>query len=98
MALPLHYPTGEEIRVGDHIFLHRNPGRIEIVFDGENNSKEWAPIAERGITIRETESARLALCCRKGHWRLRGFGVRLTSDRAGGQLAVIDDDKESFDK
>ena len=54
MPIPMVYQSGEEIRKGDHVLLHNEPGEIDFVLDGETNPEEW-PAHEygRGIMIIE---------------------------------------------
>ena len=54
MPIPLVYQTGEEIRKGDRVLLHDEPGEVEFVLDGDTNPKNWpAPENGRGIMVVE---------------------------------------------
>ncbi|HXQ28991.1 MAG TPA: hypothetical protein VN848_06945 [Gemmatimonadales bacterium] len=54
MAAPLVYRSGDDIRTGDRVLLHGEPGHVELVLDGEHNPRDW-PAKEygRGIMIAE---------------------------------------------
>ena len=53
-ARPLVYPSGSEIRKGDRVLLHGEPGEVEFVLDGENNPEDWpAQDYGRGVMIVE---------------------------------------------
>jgi hypothetical protein len=54
MAVPLFYQTGEDIRTGDHVLLHGEPGEIAFVLDGESNPADW-PADEYGRAIMISE-------------------------------------------
>jgi hypothetical protein len=54
MPIPLVYQSGEEIRQGDRVLLHDEPGEVEFVLDGETNPEDWpAHRYGRGIMIAE---------------------------------------------
>jgi hypothetical protein len=54
MPIPLVYQSGEEIRKGDRVLLHDEPGEVEFVLDGETNPEDWpARRYGRGIMIIE---------------------------------------------
>jgi hypothetical protein len=50
----LVFQSGEEIRKGDLVLLHKEPAEIELVLDGDHNPADW-PAHEhgRGIMIVE---------------------------------------------
>jgi hypothetical protein len=51
---PLLYRSGVEIRKGDRILLHGEPGEVEFVLDGETNPEDWpAEKYGRGVMIAE---------------------------------------------
>jgi hypothetical protein len=54
MLIPMVYRSGEEIRSGDRVLLHGEPGEIQFVHDGETNP-EGSPAGEleRGVMIAE---------------------------------------------
>jgi len=52
MPVPLVYQSGDEIRNGDHVLLHGEPGEVEFVLDGDTNPEGW-PEHERGVMIVE---------------------------------------------
>jgi hypothetical protein len=54
MPMPLVYQSGEEIRKGDRVLLHDEPGEVEFVLDGHTNPQDW-PVDEygRGVMIVE---------------------------------------------
>jgi hypothetical protein len=54
MAKPLLYLTSEEIRKGDRVLLHGDPGEIDLVLDGENNPEAW-PAEKYGRCIMVAE-------------------------------------------
>jgi len=51
------YRSGGEIRKGDRVLLHGEPGHVELVLDGETNPRDW-PTKEyrRGIMIAEPKA------------------------------------------
>jgi len=54
MSIPLRYRSGDEIRKGDRVLLHGEPGEIEFVLDGKTNPAAWlAQEHGRGIMIAE---------------------------------------------
>ena len=66
------YPDGREIRVGDRIFYHGQPGTIVFVADhGEYSpgypKEEW-PGIQSGFMIEFTNGARLHLDAPDGHF------------------------------
>ena len=61
MVKPLLYRTGEEIRKGDRVLLHRETGEIDLVLDGENNPEAW-PAEKYGRGIMISEPKPLGIC------------------------------------
>jgi hypothetical protein len=54
MSNPLVYQSGDEIRKGDRVLLHGEPGEVELVLRGDNNPEDWpGPEYGRGIMIVE---------------------------------------------
>jgi hypothetical protein len=48
------YQSGEEIRIGDRVLLHGEPGEVELLLDGEHNTEDWpAEVYGSGIVIAE---------------------------------------------
>ena len=41
IAMPFFYSSGEEIRKGDRVLLHGEPGEIELVADPAENPDDW---------------------------------------------------------
>jgi hypothetical protein len=57
MAKPLFYRSGEQIENGDHVLLHGEAGKVDLVLDGENNPEGWpAEQYRRGIMISEPKT------------------------------------------
>jgi hypothetical protein len=52
--VPFFYRSGEEIKPGDHVSLHGEPGEIEFIADPANDPEDWY-VTEYGggIMIRE---------------------------------------------
>ncbi len=54
--MPLKYHSGEEIKTGDKVIFHQNPGEIELVADPDIPDPEtdwYIQEYERGVMIRE---------------------------------------------
>ncbi len=57
MPIPLVYRSGDEIRKGDRVLLHGEPGEVEFVLDGETNPDDWSACEYgRGIMIVEPKA------------------------------------------
>jgi len=39
--MPFFYPSGEEIKKGDRVLLHGEPGEVEFVADPADNPDDW---------------------------------------------------------
>jgi hypothetical protein len=53
--MPFSYPSGEEIRVGDRVLLHGEPGVVEIVADPVLHPDDWF-VTEKGGGVMIAES------------------------------------------
>jgi hypothetical protein len=49
-AMPFFYQSGEEIRTGDHVSLHGEPGQIELVADPATEPDSWF-VKEHGTRV-----------------------------------------------
>jgi hypothetical protein len=47
IAMPFFYSSGEEIRKGDRVLLHGEPGEIELVVDPAESPDDWL-VKEQG--------------------------------------------------
>jgi hypothetical protein len=47
IAMPFFYSSGEEIRKGDRVLLHGEPGEIELVADPAESPDDWL-VKEQG--------------------------------------------------
>ena len=41
IAMPFFYSSGEEIRKGDRVLLHGEPGEIELIADPAESPADW---------------------------------------------------------
>jgi hypothetical protein len=55
LIMPFFYSSGEEIKVGDQVLLHGEPGEVEVVADPLLNPEDWL-VTEKGGGVMITES------------------------------------------
>jgi hypothetical protein len=53
IAMPFFYSSGEQIRKGDRVLLHGEPGEIELVADPAESPDDWLKNQGGGIMVLE---------------------------------------------